>query len=305
MHMSKRESVRLKKAILRQIEESWTSDQQNLLLEEFGLRWLDPEWPSFAARLAMVSDDDLVEMYSTVFDVDTSDVPMSTSSQAGGNWKTGYVRLFISHVSEERQFAQEVADELAVVGVHGFVAHETMEIGLPWQRQIESSLQTMDAFLALIHSGFSTRFWCQQEAGWALGRNVPRLALRLGEDPTGFLGSDQWPSRVGRTAKEVAREVSSWIGSIPHLGDTVLEELIRALAEAPNYFDAEAAAKRVAALRTLPDEAFDRIDKVWWSNDQLHGGRLPTRVMQPFYQARGRGWPPPKPPPATAGYEPF
>lgn len=49
----------------------------------------------------------------------------------------------------------------AVVGVHGLVAHDTMEIEKPWQSQIEIALRTAEAFVGLVHPAFNGSPWCQ------------------------------------------------------------------------------------------------------------------------------------------------
>ena len=153
----------------------------------------------------------------------------------------------------------------------------------------------MQALVALVHPELEESAWCHQEVGWAMGRRVPYFAVRIGADPVGFLGSDQWPSVADGDAKAVSGHISTWISGLPELGGSVIDGLIRALGEAGNYYSAEAAAERIAALRSLPDGDFDRLNEVWWSNDQLYGGYLPTQVMQRFYASNGRAWPPPKP----------
>jgi hypothetical protein len=142
-----------------------------------------------------------------------------------------------------------------------------------------------------------------------MGRRIPRYAIRLGADPAGFLGSDQWPSCVSDTPKQLAERISGWIASLPELGTAMLDGLLNALAGAGNYVDAGATAERIAALGSVSADHFERLDRIWWSNDQLHGGILPTRAMRPFYEANGRTWPPPKSP-STASqvspdFEPF
>jgi hypothetical protein len=49
----------------------------------------------------------------------------------------------------------------------------------------------MDALLALLTPGFTASIWCNQEVGWALGRECVALSLKLGEDPRGFVGRFQ------------------------------------------------------------------------------------------------------------------
>jgi hypothetical protein len=107
-------------------------------------------------------------------------------------WKPDYFRLFISHVSSSHAVASEIATVLREwYGVEGFVAHADIVPSADWQNEIEASLKTMDALLALLTPGFSKSLWCNQEVGWALGRQSLAISVRLGEDPTGFVGRFQ------------------------------------------------------------------------------------------------------------------
>ena len=107
-------------------------------------------------------------------------------------WEPGYFRLFISHVSAYHTEASQVATCLRDrFGVQGFVAHVDIKPSAVWQDEIENSLKTMDALLALLSPGFSASLWCNQEVGWALGRPCLAVSARLGEDPNGFVGRFQ------------------------------------------------------------------------------------------------------------------
>lgn len=298
--MSRKDRFRLKSQLAEAMEaDEWSFQKTNLLLNEFGLESLEGGWhgPSVADLISSISDSALAEMYAIVMGIETAEVEDAVeASSDGGNWKPGYARVFLSHSAQYRGFVGEVAQELAVVGVHGFVAHDTLEYSKPWQAQIEHALRSMQAFVALVHPEFDTSAWCHQEVGWALGRRVPRYAVRLGANPTGFLGSDQWPSGVGQSAKQIAHAISLWVSSLPQLGSTVIDGLLSALESAGNYVDAGATAERIAALGTLSDHDFERLARIWWSNDQLYGGLLPTRAMEPFFRQNSRSWPPPKVP---------
>lgn len=182
-----------------------------------------------------------------------------------------------------------------MVGVHGFVAHDAMAFSRPWQTQIENALGTMEAFVALVHPEFNSSAWCHEEVGWALGRRVPHHVIRLGDDPAAFIGRDQWPSLATKPAKDIAAVILAWLSSLPGFGNSMFNGLVEALQKAGNYFDAGATAERIAAFGTLTSEQFDQIDEIWWDNDQLYGGVLPTRALEPLYEANGRTWPPPNP----------
>lgn len=149
----------------------WSFDKINLLLDEFCLEQLSDNWqgPSYSDIISGISDSLLVEMYAVVMDIDEEEVQNVVESAENVNWKDGYVRLFLSHPANHKKFVGQVAQELALVGIHGFVAHDTMQYSKPWQSQIEQALRSMQACVALIHPDFSDSSRCQQEVGWARG----------------------------------------------------------------------------------------------------------------------------------------
>jgi len=107
-------------------------------------------------------------------------------------WEHDYFRLFISHTSAFHEFASAIAKILHDrYGIDGFVAHADIEPSADWQNEIEASLKSMDALLALLTPGFSQSYWCNQEVGWALGRPCLAVSVWAGEDPRGFVGRFQ------------------------------------------------------------------------------------------------------------------
>ena len=157
--MSRRDRIRLKTELIAQLSiPEWSWDRINVLLHEFDAgRLIDDQFAgSIADTVTDLPDAALLEMYAIVADVEIDEVEGEVAAAAeDGNWKRGYVRLFLSHSAHHREFAGQVASELAVVGIHGFVAHDTMEYSLPWQTQIEQALRTMQLFAALIHPEFN------------------------------------------------------------------------------------------------------------------------------------------------------
>lgn len=122
---------------------------------------------------------------------------------------TSDLRLFISHISEHKDKATRLKLCLALYGISGFVAHEDIVPTLEWQSEIERALDAMDAFVAIHTKGFSQSFWTQQEVGFAYGRNVKIISLKMGEDPTGFISKQQALSRRNLSAEEIAKEIDS------------------------------------------------------------------------------------------------
>ncbi|WP_189488449.1 toll/interleukin-1 receptor domain-containing protein, partial [Asticcacaulis endophyticus] len=101
---------------------------------------------------------------------------------------------------------------LAPFGIDGFVAHEDIHPTLEWQAEIERALHTMDAFVAMHTPGFSQSIWTQQEIGFAVGKGVKIISLRMGEDPTGFISKHQALPRGKKTADEIATEINQLLG---------------------------------------------------------------------------------------------
>lgn len=298
MPLSRRDRFRLKSQIVDEFRESrWSFEDIDMLLHEFNLgpHSVNDDGPSIPDLLADLTDDSIVELYSIALGVEPEEVATVVETSDDSNWKPGYVRLFLSHSAIHKEFVGKVADELAVAGIHGFVAHDTMEVSKPWQDQIEKALQSMQAFVALVHPEFNSSPWCHQEIGWALGRRIPHYTIRLGDDPKGFIGHLQWPSCYEQTPKQVAVAISSWIAQQDSLGTSIIEGMFSALRDAGNYYDAEAAVKRLSTLGTLTDDQFAELGRIWWSNDQLCGSVLATRAMKPFYLSNGRSWPPERP----------
>lgn len=119
----------------------------------------------------------------------------------------GKFRLFISHISKDKDKAKRLKDALAKYQIASFVAHEDIHPTLEWQSEIEKALRTMEAFVAIHTPGFSQSIWTQQEIGFAVGRGIKIISLRMGEDPTGFISKHQALPRRNRRAEEIADEM--------------------------------------------------------------------------------------------------
>ncbi|WP_159079850.1 toll/interleukin-1 receptor domain-containing protein [Methyloceanibacter sp. wino2] len=143
-----------------------------------------------------------------------------TESNAPANWRdTKLFRLFISHISQEKVKATRLKECLATYGISGFVAHDDIHPTLEWQDEITRALFHMDAFIAMHTRGFSASTWTQQEVGFAVARGVKIVSLRMGEDPTGFIGRRQALPRLQKRAEDIAKEVHELLSEDPRTKD--------------------------------------------------------------------------------------
>jgi len=129
------------------------------------------------------------------------------------------LRLFVSHISKDKDKALRLRDCLKPYGVAAFVAHEDIQPTVLWQSEIERALAHMHCFLSVHTVGFSASNWAQQEIGFAVARRVKVISLKMGETPTGFIGKEQALPRRGRTAEEISKEIVSLVAEDPRTRD--------------------------------------------------------------------------------------
>lgn len=122
-------------------------------------------------------------------------------------WKYNYYRLFISHLTSDKERATYVKNILMPYGIHCFVAHEDITPSKEWQVAIESALSSMDALCAILSPDFPKSKWCDQEVGYALGRHKLVIPIDSGIVPYGFMGKWQAIKAKGKSREEVAKAV--------------------------------------------------------------------------------------------------
>lgn len=144
-------------------------------------------------------------------------------------WKVGYVKLFVSHLSENKNRMSTLKSSLAYWGISAFIAHEDIEASREWRDEVEAGLETMDVLVAVVEPGFKESDWCVQEVGYALGRRIDIIPLRAGLDPFGFFGKYQGIQIKGKTPETVADEIAHLLFKKPKHRDNCLRSLSHSL----------------------------------------------------------------------------
>jgi hypothetical protein len=153
---------------------------------------------------------------------------MVSSSITDRIWGKEGFRVFLSHKTEVKKETASLKDELGIYGISGFVAHEDIHPTKEWQAEIENALSSMDALVALMTNDFHDSLWTDQEVGFALGRGVPIISVKLELDPYGLIGKYQalqcaWDS----AAIEIVKIL------ITH--ESMKNSYIKAVRNCPNY----------------------------------------------------------------------
>jgi hypothetical protein len=109
--------------------------------------------------------------------------------EAARIWHGEYVRVFISHTSAFKDFANQLKSSLFDIGISAFVAQDDIQPILERQRELELALDSIHALVALVTKDFHESVRTNQEVGWAFGRGVSTISVKLSGDPSGFLGA--------------------------------------------------------------------------------------------------------------------
>ena len=122
-------------------------------------------------------------------------------------WKVGYYKVFISHVSKYKESASNLKLMLEPYGISAFVAHEDIKPSKEWEVEIEKALFSMNALCAILTPDFNKSSWCDQECGYAFGRNVLTIPIEKGQLPYGMFGKIQAIKSEGKNAQQIAESV--------------------------------------------------------------------------------------------------
>lgn len=196
-------------------------------------------------------------------------------------WDDNTYRVFLSHKTEVKKETSELKENLKLYGISCFVAHEDIQPTEEWQNEIENALHTMDAFVAILTHDFHDSLWTDQEVGFAFGRGVPIISVKIERDPYGFIGKFQalkctWENADFEIVKLLIKK------------ETMVSAYINAVKNCQTYENGNKLSELLPFIEKLSDkqvediiEAFNTNSQVFDSygfngkNPQLYGNGLP------------------------------
>jgi hypothetical protein len=194
-------------------------------------------------------------------------------------WKPpGYLRLFVSHISGEKEKATDLQSALLDLGIAAFVAHKDIKPTKEWRNEIERALKTADALVALLTPGFHESDWTDQEIGFAMGREILIVSVRYGRDPYGFIGVFQAvPGSDGPAA--VATSLYEAMLSHPKTSLRMRDALVALFESTGSFKEARVRMSLLEAVEGDWTEAqLARIKEAVTSNPQISGADLGVGV---------------------------
>ena len=178
-------------------------------------------------------------------------------------WDQNCFRVFLSHKAEVKKETSGLKDKLKLYGISCFVAHEDIHPTKEWQNEIENALHTMDSFVALLTDGFHDSLWTDQEVGFAFGRGVPIISVKLGKDPYGFIGKFQalscsWDKAPTEIAKILIKK------------EPMLNAYIKAIQECPSYDSGNRLSELLPFIDRLTDSQIEKLINAFNENGQVY-----------------------------------
>jgi TIR domain len=194
-------------------------------------------------------------------------------------WRKGMFRLFVSHLATHKVSAGKLQEAALEFGISCFVAHNDIEPTQEWQTQIETALATCDAVVALLHPEFHKSNWTDQELGFGMGRGVPVFAIRLGQDPYGFLGRFQAFHGNGKNASTIAKELFDAFRKGKQTQKRMSEVLVGLFEESGSFAEAKERIGYLEEVTTWDGSYVSRIRAAVKNNSQVSGSwGIPERV---------------------------
>lgn len=155
-------------------------------------------------------------------------------------WGAFKFRLFLSHLSADKVLVSSLKSELSMRGVSAFVAHDDIEPSLKWKGEIECALRSMHALATILTPDFHASKWTDQEVGWALGRGLLVLPIRMGLDPYGFFGENQGIPGDKKPVAALASEIVRALLVNPQTRGEMKRSIVRSFQSASKWDEAKA-----------------------------------------------------------------
>lgn len=212
------------------------------------------------AMIQHASDEELASLHGYLTGSSGQAVPGSSP------FKSDRVRLFLSHLSVQRELVGEVGRGLSAYGIDAFVAHDSIEPSLEWQKVIEAGLSDCDAMVAFVHDGFLASVWCDQEVGWVMGRNRPILPLAFDAMPHGFAAKYQAKKCADIAHHKIAPLILEWLVEQKTLHGRLAASLAWAFVNSGSWDRTRSLAALMGRVTGFTDDQLDEMTSAAQSN---------------------------------------
>ncbi|WP_048770757.1 toll/interleukin-1 receptor domain-containing protein [Cellulomonas flavigena] len=181
--------------------------------------------------------------------------------------------VFISYRDAEDgvgvQEAEALREELLCFGVVARMARHDISPMADLPHTVMELIRSSSALVCLASEGFSSSPWCQQEVGFALGRDIPVFWAKLctTETPAGLLTGQL--AHQPSTGKPTIQAVTDWLAQQSAVRTELVASLGHGLSTSRCYRDSREIARLLRKIGTLTQDEWDLIRFRASTNNQV------------------------------------
>ena len=127
----------------------------------------------------------------------------------------------------------------------------------------------MDALTAILMESFKESNWCDQEIGFAVGKDVLIIPIKKELNPYGFIGKYQAIQGNNTTVQEVAKKVFNTIVKNPKTRNKMLTCLTNLISNSTHIETALKQLEILSEISDLPHELLEQMAKQIENNNVL------------------------------------
>jgi hypothetical protein len=214
-----------------------------------------------------------------------------------GVWAPNRIRVFLSHTSKHRADVGNLKREFDRFAFSCFVAHDAIEPTRQWQEVIELALRSCDVLVAYVTEDFIRSKWTDQEVGWALGREIVVIPIKVGANPYGFFGAYQaltvregqapWETAIALTRAVAIAVFRRQRAGAARLMAPMTDAAVDAFCRSSSF---EATRRRFELLTLIPLSAWkethlELLERACTDNSQIREGVLLVPTNRPAPEA--------------------
>jgi len=252
----------------------------DLTLKQFGLPW-SSSWDSndrksYVIQMISEAPDEVLVSLAAHVGIETS--PRASSIEPAF-WLPGHFRLFLSHLAVHKDIATSLQAGFENFHISAFVAHRDIEPTKEWQEEIELALGTSDALVALLTEGFHSSKWTDQEIGFAMGRGLLIISVRLGEEPYGFIAKHQALQGKGASTGDLWLQIYEILRDHKQTQKRMVESLVHRFEQSDSFKHAKDNIALLEDVRYWDKRLSERLASAVNDNRQIRESfGVPARV---------------------------
>ncbi len=182
--------------------------------------------------------------------------------------------VFISHGVEDGEFAADLKQNLEFGGINCFAGFADGELDAKMLEAIITGLDNADVLVSLNSEDSSGSAICNQEIGFALGKELPVISLNLGASLQGLLSPlPSLDSCSFDTDKNIALKIIDQMLQYPQIGpkltDVLVERLVTCASPVDSFRIIGFCRKALAFSKDMTASQLYELRKAARENDQI------------------------------------